>query len=164
MPAGCKNIYPQNNSLTVDLDGHEKDYLTYKIVGPNRSLIGIFLGPQKEEDYLKLSKYMRGLKLPRQWNSSRVLIGLDSMQWHIRMPLPSPWRWIQHDPPKRWYPTASLHGVTNEKTSLELNATKYLVLLVCALGENINNDKLHNLISPCIIVEINEGLWDGWYA
>jgi len=30
---------------------------------------------------------------------------------------PSPWRWRQHGPPKR-YPTTTLHGVTNQKTSI----------------------------------------------
>jgi len=29
----------------------------------------------------------------------------------------SPWRWRRHGPPKRWYHTASLHGVTTQKTS-----------------------------------------------
>jgi hypothetical protein len=29
----------------------------------------------------------------------------------------SPWRWRQHGPPKRWYPTATLHGVRTQKTS-----------------------------------------------
>jgi hypothetical protein len=34
--------------------------------------------------------------------------------------LTSPWRWRQHGPPKRWYPTATLHGVTTQKTLLIL--------------------------------------------
>jgi hypothetical protein len=29
----------------------------------------------------------------------------------------SPWRWRQHRAPRRWYPTATLHGVTPQKTS-----------------------------------------------
>jgi hypothetical protein len=29
----------------------------------------------------------------------------------------SPWRWRQQDPPKRWYPTSSLHRVTIQKNS-----------------------------------------------
>jgi hypothetical protein len=28
-----------------------------------------------------------------------------------------PWRWRQHGPPKRWYPTTTFHGVTTQKTS-----------------------------------------------
>jgi hypothetical protein len=35
----------------------------------------------------------------------------------------SPWRWWQHDPPKRWYPTATLHGVTTHKTSTRKRVT-----------------------------------------
>jgi len=27
------------------------------------------------------------------------------------------WRWMQQGPPKRWYPTATLHGVTTQKTT-----------------------------------------------
>jgi len=26
------------------------------------------------------------------------------------------WRWRQHGPPKRWYSTTTLHGVTTKKT------------------------------------------------
>jgi len=29
----------------------------------------------------------------------------------------SPWRWRQYGPPKRWYPTTKLDGVTTQKTS-----------------------------------------------
>jgi len=29
----------------------------------------------------------------------------------------SGWRWRQHGPLKRWYPTTTLHGVTTQKTS-----------------------------------------------
>jgi hypothetical protein len=29
----------------------------------------------------------------------------------------SPWRWRQQGPPKRWYPTTSLHGVITQKTA-----------------------------------------------
>jgi len=29
----------------------------------------------------------------------------------------SPWRWRHYDPPKRWYPTITLNGVTTQKTS-----------------------------------------------
>jgi len=25
------------------------------------------------------------------------------------------WRWMQHGPPKRWYPTTTLHGVPTKK-------------------------------------------------
>jgi hypothetical protein len=32
-------------------------------------------------------------------------------------PASSPWRWRQHGPPKRWYPTTTLHGVTIQNTS-----------------------------------------------
>jgi hypothetical protein len=32
-------------------------------------------------------------------------------------PVPSPWRWRQHEPLKCWYPTTTLHGVTTQKTS-----------------------------------------------
>jgi len=28
------------------------------------------------------------------------------------------WRWRKHGPPKRWYPTTSLYGVTTEKTTI----------------------------------------------
>jgi len=29
---------------------------------------------------------------------------------------PCVWRWRQHGPPKLWYPTTTLHGVTTQKT------------------------------------------------
>jgi len=29
-------------------------------------------------------------------------------------------RWRQHGPPKRWYPTTSLHGVTSQKTATRI--------------------------------------------
>jgi len=28
----------------------------------------------------------------------------------------SPWRWRHRRPPKRWYPTTTIHGVTTQKT------------------------------------------------
>jgi len=28
-----------------------------------------------------------------------------------------PWGWRHQDPPKHWYPTTALHGVTSQKTS-----------------------------------------------
>jgi len=33
----------------------------------------------------------------------------------IRSIVRSPWRWKQQGPSKRWYPTATLHGVTTHK-------------------------------------------------
>jgi hypothetical protein len=32
----------------------------------------------------------------------------------------STWRWRQHGPPKWWYPTTTLHGVTTQKTSTSI--------------------------------------------
>jgi hypothetical protein len=34
----------------------------------------------------------------------------------IQAPLTSPWRWRRHGPPKRLYPTITLHGVITQKT------------------------------------------------
>jgi len=34
-----------------------------------------------------------------------------------RGPLASPWRWRQWGSPKRWHPTATLHGITTQKSS-----------------------------------------------
>jgi len=31
----------------------------------------------------------------------------------------TPWRWRQHGPPKRWYPTTAQHGVTTQRPRLE---------------------------------------------
>jgi len=31
--------------------------------------------------------------------------------------LSQPRRWMQHGPPKRWYPTTTIRGVTTHKTS-----------------------------------------------
>jgi hypothetical protein len=48
------------------------------------------------------------------------------MMWYVptfqRVMLPpssvtSPWKWRQHDPPKRWYLITSLHGVITQKTT-----------------------------------------------
>jgi len=36
-------------------------------------------------------------------------------------------RWRQHGPPKRWYPTATLHGVTAQKNSTLITVV-YLTL------------------------------------
>jgi hypothetical protein len=45
---------------------------------------------------------------------------------HVSVPLPLPaptyrntlpWRWRQQSPPKRWYHTATLHGITTHKNS-----------------------------------------------
>jgi len=30
----------------------------------------------------------------------------------------SVWRWRQHGPPKRWYPTTTPHGVKTQNTSI----------------------------------------------
>jgi hypothetical protein len=43
-------------------------------------------------------------------NLSHVLLSCDTM-----LPTSSRWRWRQHGPPKCWYPTKSLHGVTTQK-------------------------------------------------
>jgi len=32
----------------------------------------------------------------------------------------SSWRWKEHGPPKRWYPTTSLRGFPNQKTARDL--------------------------------------------
>jgi len=47
-------------------------------------------------------------------NSSRGLLGCDAvLLCYGRIS----WRWRQHEPPKRWYPTTTPHGVTTQKTS-----------------------------------------------
>jgi hypothetical protein len=31
-----------------------------------------------------------------------------------------PWRWKQYVPPKQWYPPTSRHGVTAQKTTIDI--------------------------------------------
>jgi len=42
-----------------------------------------------------------------------------------------PRRWRQHGPPKRWYPTTTLHGVTIQKT---WTCTNIVILKLCPFG------------------------------
>jgi hypothetical protein len=49
-------------------------------------------------------------------------------------PVTSPWRWRQQGPPKHWYPTTSLHGVTVQKKS------------------TLNLHRRENPTSPCTVV------------
>jgi len=44
---------------------------------------------------------------------SRRLLGCDS----VKCSQTSHWRWKQQGPPKLWYPTVTVCGVTNLKTS-----------------------------------------------
>jgi hypothetical protein len=47
------------------------------------------------------------------------------MTWiFIQAPVVSPWRWRQQGPPKRWYPTTSLHGVNPEDQTWIFTAFK----------------------------------------
>jgi hypothetical protein len=39
----------------------------------------------------------------------------------------SPWKWRQHSPQKRWYPTAKLHSVTTQKTSITVSCLFYVL-------------------------------------
>jgi len=55
------------------------------------------------------------------FRSSRGLLGCDAV-WCGRIPtfrryLLLEWRWRQRGPLKPWYPAATLHGVTAQKTS-----------------------------------------------
>jgi hypothetical protein len=51
------------------------------------------------------------------WNVGILLQNYTAL--YLRRPRlkSSPWRWRQHGPPKRWYPTTTLHGVTTQKIS-----------------------------------------------
>jgi len=53
--------------------------------------------------------------------STRGFLGCDVGPTFQRSLLPpcSAWRWRQHGPLSRWYPTTALHGVTTQKTRLE---------------------------------------------
>jgi len=42
------------------------------------------------------------------------------VEYHRFRGLYCPWRWRQHGPPKRRYPTAVLHGVTIQKTKTQI--------------------------------------------
>jgi hypothetical protein len=53
---------------------------------------------------------MRELRFSRRWSFISWCFGLRSR-------VVMRWRWRQQVPPKRWYPTATLHGVTTQKTS-----------------------------------------------
>jgi hypothetical protein len=63
------------------------------------------------------------LRFSRHWRSKSRSSGLWRrvvLWWDTNVSedlSPSPWRWRQHWPPKRWCPTTKLHGVTNQKTS-----------------------------------------------
>jgi hypothetical protein len=52
-----------------------------------------------------------------------------TVKWLTLTPFPPIWRWRQHDPPKRRYPTTSLQRITPKKTptrDAELNKTGIL--------------------------------------
>jgi hypothetical protein len=51
------------------------------------------------------------------------------------------WRWTQHGPPKRWYPTTTLDGVTTQKTSTWFNVNS--VEFVTSDKHILNEPKLH---------------------
>jgi len=36
---------------------------------------------------------------------------------HLHLHFTSPWKWWQHGPPKRLYPSTSLHGATTQKAT-----------------------------------------------
>jgi len=40
----------------------------------------------------------------------------ESLKFLQRWRSTSPWKWRQHGPPKCWYPTITLHGITTRKT------------------------------------------------
>jgi hypothetical protein len=47
----------------------------------------------------------------------RVVLWKDASVSEVHDGSASPWRWRQQGPPKRWYLTITLHGVTTQKTS-----------------------------------------------
>jgi hypothetical protein len=60
----------------------------------------------------------------------------------------SPWR--QHDPPKRWYPTTSSHGVTIQKTATWI----FIVVKTPILGESVVT---HPAVSSSFYLVANSG-------
>jgi hypothetical protein len=50
------------------------------------------------------------------WNAGILTQHYTTSQPRRPRPGSSPWRWRQHGPPKRWYPTTTPHGVTIQKT------------------------------------------------
>jgi len=44
------------------------------------------------------------------------ILGCDTLWFFSRIRLHS-WRWRQHSPPNRWYPTATLYSITSQKNS-----------------------------------------------
>jgi hypothetical protein len=81
-----------------------------------------------EVSYDKHHKLERGLRLSQRWCFKSGSFGLwrrgelwldtEVSEVHFTsFHFASPWRWRQHGPPKRWYPTTTLQGVTTQKTS-----------------------------------------------
>jgi len=52
-----------------------------------------------------------------QWETFEKSVALFEFPVKFVVYRDGPWRWRQQCLPKRWYPTATLHGVTNRKTS-----------------------------------------------
>jgi len=50
-------------------------------------------------------------------NSQKLVINSSVSQIHATSIFRMKWRWSQHGPLKRRYPTPTLHGVTSQKTN-----------------------------------------------
>jgi hypothetical protein len=80
---------------------------------------------------IKVTK-LKNVYEPMFFISSPGLLGCDAVSCCGKIPtlqrsmLPpsSPWRWMQHEPLKRWYPVTTQHGVTTQKMEAYHNPTR----------------------------------------
>jgi hypothetical protein len=70
------------------------------------------------------------LKMESAWTSETLISYHSTSRHHDPEDLDtSPWRWRQHGPLKRWYPTTELHGITTQKTLIWIFTTVELFTL-----------------------------------
>jgi hypothetical protein len=65
----------------------------------------------------------------------------------------SPWRWRQHGPPKRWYLTTTLHGVTTETWNFSAVKASKIAIWATAVTLRLNSMLLETLLPYCFLTQ-----------